>query len=199
MDASRLLEEEKIIYRKHPFTREEYHRMEEAHTFGEKARIELINGEIYEMSPINSSHSGVVNRLNRLLNRLLGEAFIVSIQNPVVLGLYSEPEPDIAILNMRKDYYAASHPGPEDVRLIIEVADTSLEKDRKIKLPQYAKAGIPEVWILNIKGQSLEIYRSPSGTKFKLQNTYKPEDVIETQLLDSIAVKDLFPDKNIEQ
>ncbi|GIX47749.1 MAG: hypothetical protein KatS3mg131_1960 [Candidatus Tectimicrobiota bacterium] len=114
------------------------------------------------MAPIGSRHAGHVNRLNRLLSRLVGERAIVSAQNPVRLGEHSEPQPDVALLRPRPDFYAAEHPGPEDVLLVVEVAETSLEDDRAVKVPLYARFGIPEVWLVDLAAGHMEVYRHPS-------------------------------------
>lgn len=113
----------------------EYHRMVEAGILREDDRVELIEGEILEMSPIESRHAGCVNRLNKLLVQKVGDATIVHIQNPVRLPNGSEPEPDLALLRLREDFYAEALPTPEDILLLIEVSDTTLEYDCEVKLP----------------------------------------------------------------
>lgn len=147
------------------FSVDEYYRMAEAGILTEDDRVELIEGEIIEMSPIGSRHAACVNRLNTLLNRQLEQAATVSIQNPVRIDDFSEPEPDIALLRPREDFYAGEHPSPSDVLLVVEVADTSVEYDRNIKLPLYARASIPEVWLVNLPQATIEIYQQPlNGT-----------------------------------
>ena len=195
MDGSKTIEKTEVSTQKHRFTVEEYHRMGEAGVLDE-ARVELIDGEIYNMSPINSPHSGTVKWLNRLLNRLLGDEFIISIQDPITLNSLSEPEPDVAILKMREDFYTDSHPQPEDVLLLIEVADTSLEKDKRVKLPNYAQAGISEVWIMDINEQCIEVYTHPREDTYRNKSTYLINEVMETTLLGGRAVKDIFPQRN---
>jgi Uma2 family endonuclease len=103
----------------------------------------------------------VVNLLNHLLSRAIGDAAIVAAQNPIVLGEHSEPQPDIVLLKPRDDFYRRSHPGPDDVLLLIEVADTSAPYDRLVKVPLYARHGIREVWILDLPQKRLEVYRQP--------------------------------------
>ena len=125
------------------FTVSEYDRMIEAGILTKDDRVELIEGEIIKMAPINSRHAACVNRLNRLLNRKAGKVAIVSVQNPIHLGEYSEPEPDLALLRPRDDFYAQSHPKPKDMLLAVEVADSSAAKDRNLKVPLFARAGIP--------------------------------------------------------
>jgi Uma2 family endonuclease len=143
------------------FNVDEYHRMSEAGILSEDDRIELIEGEIVKMSPIGSRHIGCVNRLNTILNRTAGQLAIISVQNPILLDDYSEPEPDIALLKHRPDFYSQSLATVEDVLLIIEVADTSVEYDRNVKLPLYAKAGIPETWLANLPEDRVEAHSQP--------------------------------------
>lgn len=192
MDDSKTVERVEISTQKHRFTVEEYHRMGDAGVFDE-TRVELIDGEIYDMSPINSPHAGTVKFLNRLLNKWLGDKYIIGVQDPVTLDNFSEPEPDIAILKMREDFYTGSHPQSEDVILIIEVADSSLETDKRVKLPKYAKAGIHEVWIMDINEQCIEIHTQPWEDTYRNKNTYLLNETMETALFGSVAAKDLFP------
>jgi len=143
------------------FTVDEYHRMSEAGILSETDRVELIEGEIVKMSPIGKLHAACVKRLNKGLNRKVGDDAIVSVQDPIRLDDYSEPEPDIALLKPRADFYAQDLPTAEDVLLIIEVADSSVEYDRTVKLPLYAKAGVPETWLANLREDRIEAYSEP--------------------------------------
>lgn len=157
------------------FTVEQYHQMAEAGILGEDDRVELLDGEIVEMSPIGARHAGIVNRLSRMLVQQVGDAASVSVQNPVRLSEYSEPRPDLMLLRPRSDDYIHTLPGPEDVLLLIEVADTTVTGDRLVKLPLYAHAGIREVWLCNLSGRAvapgravptgpiLEVYRRPDS------------------------------------
>lgn len=142
------------------FTIEEYHRMGEVGILGEDDRVELIDGNILKMSPVGSQHAACVSLLNRLL-RPVEESAIVRIEDPIVLNDETEPQPDIAVVRFKEKLYADAHPRPEDVLLIIEVAETSLEEDREIKLPRYAASSIPEVWIVNLVENLIEVYRDP--------------------------------------
>ena len=154
---------------RHPITVGEYFRMGEAGILNPDARCELIEGEIIDMAPIGPSHAGKINRLVDLLATAARGKAIVSAQNPVVLGDLSAPQPDLALLRYRDDYYAQVHPGPSDVLLLIEIADTSLAHDRDTKLPLYARFDIPEVWIIDIPGRHLDIHREPDGTRYTHQ------------------------------
>jgi Uma2 family endonuclease len=143
-------------------TAEEYHRMAEAGILGPEERVELLDGEIIQMSPINPPHNSTVMRLSDwFIPRLHGRA-IVSVQGSFRLTPFSEPEPDIAVLRYREDFYATAHAGPQDVLLIVEVADTSLRYDRDRKLPRYAAEGIPDAWIADVNRKRLSVYREPT-------------------------------------
>lgn len=153
---------------KHCFTVAEYERMSEVGIFTEDDRVELISGEIVEMSPIGKRHVACVNRLTKLLVQAVGSSAIISVQNPIRLDDYSEPQPDVAVLKPRDDFYEQALPTPRDVLLIIEVCDATLEYDRQIKLPLYARAGIPEVWLVNHTDEQIETYARPVGAEHQL-------------------------------
>jgi Uma2 family endonuclease len=141
-------------------TVDEYHRMGEACILTEDDRVELIEGELVAMAPIGSEHVAAINALNHLLVLAVGDRGIVSVQNPVRLTRRSEPQPDFAVLKPRGDY-RTTLPRPEDTMLAVEVANTSLDYDRTVKLALYARSGIPEVWIVNLAAEEIEIYQSP--------------------------------------
>ncbi len=149
------------------FTVDEYYRMAEAGILGEDDRVELLDGEIVEMTPNGSRHAAVVRRLDRLFHDVVRGAALVSVRNPVRLHRYGEPEPDIALLKPRDDCYAAAHPTAADVLLLVEVADTSLAYDHERKLPAYAAAGIPEVWLIDLTTDRIEVYREPDGGAYR--------------------------------
>jgi len=155
------------------FTVEEYHRMAEVGILGEDDRVELIEGEIVEMTPIGSRHAAVVDRLNRLFSRRAGEHAIVRVQNPIRLGERSEPQPDVTLLRFREDFYSSGHPGPGDVLLVVEVAETSAEYDRRVKVPLYARFGIPEVWLVDLEGEAVEVYRDPSPEGYRRAEIFR--------------------------
>ncbi|MDQ3564751.1 MAG: Uma2 family endonuclease [Pseudomonadota bacterium] len=123
------------FFHRHRLTVDDYQRMGEAGILDRNARVELIAGEIIDMAPIGSLHAGTVKRLIRMLERTVGDAAVLSVQDPIVLGPYSEPEPDVALLKPREDFYTTAHPVPDDVLLIIEVADTTVRYDREVKVP----------------------------------------------------------------
>lgn len=159
--------------RTHRFTVEQYHRMAETGVFTQDDRIELLNGEIVDLTPIGREHSSTVKRLLAFLRSIDPNQAILSIQDPILLDNRSEPEPDLAVLRFRSDFYKKNLPQPQDVHLIIEVADSSLDVDRCIKIPLYAKAGIPEVWLVNLQNESLELFRSPANGIYQHTQTLK--------------------------
>lgn len=148
------------------FTVGEFHRMGEAGIFSEDDRVELLDGEIVEMTPIGSRHAATVARLTALF-ACAGNRAIVWVQNPIRLDEHCEPQPDVALLKPRPDFYAAAHPGPADVLLVVEVAETSVAADRAVKVPLYARHGVPEMWLVDLEGGCLELYREPSPDGYK--------------------------------
>ncbi len=149
---------------RHRLTVDEYHQMAEAGIFGEDNRIELIDGDLIDMAPIGRAHAGIVNALAEALVEACARRAIVSTQNPIRLDQVSEPQPDLAVLRRRADFYIDGEPAvPADVLLVVEVADSSLKFDREVKLPLYARAGIPEFWIVDVKRRVVEVHRKPDG------------------------------------
>lgn len=149
------------------FTASEYHTMLEAGILKEGERVELIEGEILQMPPMGSRHFSGVIRASEALGDLRGRAH-VSIQSPVHLDDLSEPEPDLALLRRRSDVYAESLPTPQDILLVIEVADTTTGYDRKVKINRlYAGSGIPEAWLIPLGSATLEVYRDPSPQGYR--------------------------------
>jgi Uma2 family endonuclease len=153
------------------FTVHDYHRMAEAGVLGEDDRVELIDGEIIQMSPIGSPHAGTVNRCSKRLEQRFGDAAVVQVQNPIRLDEHNEPEPDLALLKPRPDFYTTAHPTPPDVFLVVEVADTSLEYDRRRKLPLYARHGIPEVWLVDLNADTILVARDPTPSGYRTSRT----------------------------
>ena len=171
------------------FTVDEYHRMADAGILHEDDRVELLDGQIVEMSPIYPPHAGCVNRLTRLLSATLGDRATLSVQNPVVLGLHSEPQPDIAVLRPRADGYARRHPEAADALLLVEVAGSSLERDRDDKIPSYAEARVPEVWLVNLPADAIEVYRGPVGGRYTDTNTVSRDATIRPLQLPGVELK----------
>jgi Uma2 family endonuclease len=151
----------------HRFTADEYHRMAELGFLAPDARVELIEGQIHDMSPIGPNHSAVVMQLTEIFSEHRKKRWIVSVQNSVRLDLHSEPEPDLVLLKRAQDFYRSHLPAPDDVLLLVEVADSSLDFDRRKKLPIYARAGISEVWIVDLQDSVIEVYREPHFTGYE--------------------------------
>ena len=152
--------------------------MAEASILDPDERVELIDGEIILMSPIGDRHLGTVSRITALLvPRLLG-MYNVHTQSPVKVGEYSEPEPDLMVTPHRDDFYASTGVYPEDVLLLIEVVDTTLKKDIQIKVPLYAQAAIPEIWIVNLKDDIIYQYTDLQGKQYQQQNEFTRDDQI---------------------
>ncbi|HQH70652.1 MAG TPA: Uma2 family endonuclease, partial [bacterium] len=135
---------------------------------------ELIEGEITQMTPIGSRHMACVMRFSSFLHRhLTPEDAVVSVQNPIRLDEFNEPEPDVALLQPRADFYENQHPGPADVLLIVEVSDTTLAYDRDVKGPLYARFGIPEFWIADVENKTVTVYRAPSPRGYEEMKTFR--------------------------
>ena len=153
-----------VTWMRRRFTLDEYHRMGETGILGANDRVELIEGEIVEMTPIGSRHAAAVGRIHHFFSARLADRALVWVQNPLVLAAHaSEPEPDIMLLAPRPDFYASGHPEPADVRLLVEVADSSLAYDRRMKVPLYARAGIAEVWLVDLGTGRVDVHRRPDA------------------------------------
>lgn len=146
---------------RHRITVDEYYRMAEVGLLAHDARVELIEGEIIDMPPIGSTHASVVMTLNKELARVIGDHALLSVQGPARLSQRSEPQPDLMLLKPREDFYRAGHPSAADVLLLIEVSDTTLRYDRDVKAALYARHGIPEVWIIDVRGGQVHCMREP--------------------------------------
>jgi Uma2 family endonuclease len=172
-----------------PLTVAEYYRMGEAGIFARDERIELIDGQIVAMSPIGTPHIGTVIVLTRLLTSAIAGRAEVSVQNPVRLDDLTEPEPDFAILKPRPDdYRSGSPPRPEDILLLIEVAETNLAYDRGVKLGRYARHAIPEVWIVNLGAEVVEVYRSPSEGRYEAASAVGRDGTLDVALIPGTAI-----------
>lgn len=171
------------------FTVAEYNQMTEAGILTKYDRVELINGEIIEMSAINSRHAAAVKRLGRFLNRRIGEAALVGVQDPIQLDDYSEPEPDVSLVKLRDDFYAQAHPTPQDVLLIIEVAESSAVRDRVVKMPAYANALISELWIVDLQADFIEVYAQPANGAYQSIRKVRRGETLSPQALPKLVLK----------
>ena len=160
-------------------TCDDYHAMIAAGILDEEDNVELLNGELVFKARKTPLHAGTVTRLNHVLHLLLHSRSIVSVASAITLEPLSEPEPDVAILKLRDDYYFDAHPKPKDTFLLIEVSDTTLEKDRTVKAPLYAEAGIPFYWIVNLPEMQLEVYSQPDKGQYKLRQIYLLDEKVE--------------------
>lgn len=165
------------------FTADEYHRMAEAGVLLADDRVELVDGEIVEMTPIGSHHAACVDRLNVLLQRSLAGHGIVRVQGPVRLDAHSEPQPDLSVLRSRADFYASAHPSPVDVILVVEVADASLRYDREIKVRLYARAGIRETWLVDLQNERVAVFTDPTPQGYRASRQIRRGDRLTSQAL----------------
>jgi Uma2 family endonuclease len=174
---------------RHKLDVETLYRMADAGIFGEDDRIELIDGELIDMAPIGCDHAATVNGLTQVLIMACYGRATVSIQNPVRIDTFNEPQPDLVVLRLRADnYHKEPRGGPEDALLVVEVADTSLRFDRTVKLPLYARAGFAEVWIVDLKHRVLNAYRDSSDGEYATVQTYRAGDSIALALAPDIAI-----------
>jgi Uma2 family endonuclease len=149
--------------RRYRITADEYFRMGETGVLAPDARVELIEGELIEMAPIGPPHAGTVECLVDLLRRALGDRVMVRTQQPSVVGKYSVPQPDIAVVTRRHDFYVHAHPEPRDVLLVVEVADSTLRFDRDVKTALYARSGVQEVWVVDVAARRILRSASPQN------------------------------------
>jgi Uma2 family endonuclease len=166
---------------------DEYERMIAAGAFDEALRIELINGEIVEMSPIGPSHMTQLNQTAGLLYHIVGRQVIVSVQNPIRLPPYGEPQPDIALL--RLDYSKDRIPGVDDLFLVMEMADTTIAIDRRVKLPMYADAGIPETWLFDIQRRVIERHTHPVNSVYSQVASARRNQSLTSTVLPQLTIR----------
>ncbi|MDB6022460.1 MAG: hypothetical protein JWQ04_2317 [Pedosphaera sp.] len=178
-----------LVEKNHRFNVREYHRMAETGVLPADARVELLDGQIIDMSPIGPFHGGVVARLIRLFTKLSRDRWLVWPQNSVRLDEHSEPQPDVSLLKPIADEYTNRHPGPKDVYLLVEVSDTTISLDQEEKLPAYGRAGVIEVWIVNLNEATIEVYREPHFTGYGSKTILRAGDK---------AVPQAFPDAAVD-
>ena len=166
-----------------------YHRMGETGILDEDSRVELIDGELIQMAPIGLDHAGSVDSLNEALVLAFAGKAIVSVQNPISIDRFNEPQPDFTVSRLRADRYRTGRPGPTDILLLIEVADSSLRFDRAVKLPLYARSGVAELWIVDIRHRLLAVYRQPAGDGYAERSSYKPGDTVTLSLAPEISLE----------
>lgn len=157
---------------------QDYHRMVAAGVLAADERVELIAGQLYNMAAKGTAHSAAVTRIERILKNRLGDRVLLRFQDPIQLDDYSEPEPDVAIVQVNPLDYEDHHPTPGEVYWLIEVADTTLRRDRELKAPIYARSGIQEYWILDVNQQQLYVFRSPTATGYTSEIVLSDLDVV---------------------
>jgi len=155
------------------FTVDEYYQMAETGILAPDDRVELIDGEIVQMSPATTPNAACVGRLNYRLSRAVPDSVEVRVQQPLRLDSFSEPEPDIALIRFREDFYAAHHPTPADVYLLIEVSHTSIRYDRRVKAHLYARFGVAELWVVDLNSDCIWTYRRPSPDGYRVVRRVK--------------------------
>ncbi len=160
------------------FTVKEYHLMNEAGVFGEDERLELIEGEIIQMAAIGTRDASCVNRLARRFSLIPEDLATFAIQNPVQLTERTEPQPDVVLLEPRADYYATAHPIPSEVLLLVEVSDSTIDFDRDVKVPNYARSGIQEVWLWDLEANCLEVYRDPTANGYTSIQRFERGEIV---------------------
>jgi Uma2 family endonuclease len=170
------------------FTVEDYHRFIEIGIFKPEERLELWEGEFVEISPIGKRHAGVVAGLTAFLNHLFFQKFVIWTQNPIVLNDFSEPQPDVAVLKQRNDFYRQISATAQDVLLTIEVADSTVKYDRDIKFPKYAENGIPEAWLIDLENDRIEIHTQPTKNGYKLVKILHRGDIAESTVFEEIKI-----------
>ena len=177
------------------FTVAEYYAMAEAGILGPEERVELIDGLVISMPPIGNPHNASVDKSNRNLVISVGTRGIVRTQGSIALNDRSMPQPDLVLLREREDFYASQRAGPEDILLLIEVSDSSTDYDRNVKLPRYAEAGIPEVWIVVIPEGIVEAHTEPAGGRYTQMRTFRSGDTVSPGCFPDItlSVDDILP------
>lgn len=171
------------------FMTTDYHRLAEVGILTEDDRVELVDGEIVNMSPVGARHAGCVTRLEAFLHRQIADIAQIRVQNPLQLDAYGEPEPDIVVVTPREDFYAQAHPTPPDVFMLVEVADSSLGYDRSVKLPLYAGAQIRETWLVDLEGEAVERHTDPVEGSYRLLLRAGRGETVESTTVPGLAFR----------
>ena len=175
------------------FSVDEYYKMIELGMLKDYEKAEIIDGELIQKMTIGDKHAAVVNKLTRLFVKNVSDDILVSVQNPLRLSDFNEPEPDLVLADLTK-YDGNRHPRPEEVILLVEVSDSTLKYDRDFKIPLYAEAGIPEVWIINLPNNIIEIHQKPSIGLYQLVKIFQSDEIANSEKLPDllIPVKDIL-------
>ena len=176
------------VIRRKKFRVAEFHEMMKAGFLLEDSTTEIIEGELIDKMGIGSRHAGTVNKLSRIMTVRIGEKAVVAIQNPVYLNEWNEPLPDISILKPREDFYTESNPTPEDVLLVVEVSDSTVEYDREVKKTLYAQAGIIEFWLVNLKQKVVEVHTQPENESYRQTRLFGQGEVLQPENLTDLKI-----------
>lgn len=171
------------------FTVDEYDTMIKAGVFDGKESFELIEGEFVKKMTQGDLHIGCINVLTWILRNDLPKMYLYSIQNAVRINIFSAPEPDVALLRFRNDFYSTGKARPEDILLLIEVADTTVSSDRQIKIPLYAQAEVPEVWLVNLPRKIIEVYTEPKNGKYQIVRKAGKSETLTPKMIADLTVK----------
>jgi len=156
----------------------DYHHMVAAGVLAADERVELIEGQLFRMAAKGTAHSAAVTRIDRILSSRLAGQVLLRLQDPVQLSDFSEPEPDVAVVQIDPLDYEEHHPTPSEIFWLIEVADTTLKRDRELKAPAYGRALVPEYWILDVQERRLYVFRAPGVQEYDIQQVLTEEDAI---------------------
>lgn len=171
---------------RHHFTVDDFNFLHDQGKFKPDDRLELIEGEIYEMSPIGSLHARCVKYLSNFLAQCLAGQYIIGTQDPIILNDFNQPQPDIAVIRYQQDFYKQSHPKAADVLLVIEVSDTTVELDRNIKFPKYAAARIPEAWLVDLPAEQIEVHSHLQDKTYGMVKIYQRGDEVVSSTMPGI-------------
>jgi len=174
-------------------TIDDYYKMAEVGIIPHDAQVELINGKICHMSPVKSFHSSVTDQLFDMLAFELRRKAIIKSQNPIKISADSAPQPDLVVAKYYKHWYRKRHPEPEDIHLIIEVAQSSIQYDTREKLQMYALAGIPEYWVIDLNDYKIHVYRQPEGDKYLFEEIIDDSGIATCETIDfQLNAKEIF-------
>lgn len=176
------------IFKRRRFTVDDFARMLKAGILAQDDRVELIDGDVLQLPPLTPLHCGITRRVNYQFVCQPGNTAIVGVHSPVQLNQYTEPLPDVVLLRRRADFYSTRHPGPDDVLLIVEVADLRVTYDRLEKLPRYAEAGIPEVWLVDLEQFVVTQFTEPAGTAYRHERRHVRGQTIECRSISGLQV-----------
>jgi len=170
------------------FTADEFEHLAEVGILPEDDRLELLDGEIVEMTPISTDHAGCVNALTAIFSRRLGNRIVAAVQNPVRLDDFNEPQPDFCLLRPRDDFYRTVHPGGPDVLLLVEVAHTSQKYDRDIKTPLYGRYRVQETWVVDVARGVVDVYREPTPEGYRRHRQLTPGEQLAPEAFPELSL-----------